>query len=66
MANMIPILPASFPRDLDDIRRLFQAYADGLGIDLGFQGFAEELATLPRKYAHLRGGHCLHGATPRP
>jgi len=37
--------------DLADIRRLFRAYTDWLGIDLSYQGFEEELAGLPGKYA---------------
>ena len=37
--------------DLQAIRMLFREYADGLGIDLGFQGFEAELAALPGKYA---------------
>ncbi|HEY5763000.1 MAG TPA: GNAT family N-acetyltransferase [Rhodocyclaceae bacterium] len=48
---MIEIRPAAFPRDLEVVRALFREYAAGLGIDLCFQGFEEELAALPGKYA---------------
>ncbi len=41
--------------ELDAIRTIFREYADSLGIDLGFQGFEEELATLPGDYAEPRG-----------
>lgn len=37
--------------DLDHVRLLFQEYQDDIGIDLCFQGFAEELAALPGAYA---------------
>ena len=37
--------------DLDDARALFRAYAASLPIDLAYQGFATELATLPGAYA---------------
>lgn len=39
------------PRDLPAIRDLFRAYAASLPIDLSYQGFDDELAWLPGKYA---------------
>lgn len=50
-AAPIDIRPARLPDHLAVVRRLFRAYAEGLGIDLAFQGFEEELAALPGKYA---------------
>lgn len=48
---MIEIRAACFPDDAEIVRAVFREYAEGLGIDLGFQDFEAELADLPGKYA---------------
>ncbi len=52
---MMTIEPAQFPSDLPLVQTLFREYAESLGIDLGFQDFESELASLPGKYAPPRG-----------
>lgn len=44
---------------LDTARELFQEYADSLGVNLDFQDFENELATLPGDYAEPRGAILL-------
>lgn len=46
--------PVTFS-ELNKLRSVFREYAEGLGIDLSFQGFEEELQQLPGDYAEPRG-----------
>ena len=55
MPDAFQIRPVRTTADLEAAVRLFDAYASSLGIDLAFQGFAAELATLPGKYAAPAG-----------
>jgi len=52
----ITIEAAQGAEDMALVHELFVEYADWLDFDLCFQGFDEELATLPGKYAPPAGG----------
>jgi putative acetyltransferase len=51
----VKITEAQSPDDLEEVRHLFWEYETFLGVDLSFQGFEGELATLPGKYAPPTG-----------
>jgi len=51
----IEIRRAASGKEIEAARRLFDEYAAALEIDLGYQGFADELASLPGCYAPPRG-----------
>ena len=41
--------------DIPDVARLFAAYERHIGVDLSYQGFADEIAALPGKYVPPQG-----------
>lgn len=60
------ILQATTTEQLGLIRTLFEEYAAWLRIDLCFQGFNDELATLPGSYAPPQGRLLLATDTDEP
>jgi ribosomal protein S18 acetylase RimI-like enzyme len=52
---MLAIQEALSSRDIATARELFLEYQRGLGVDLCFQSFDEELASLPGRYARPTG-----------
>ncbi|KAF2122215.1 putative acetyltransferase [Lophiotrema nucula] len=53
---VVEILEAEFPKHRSTVEALYTAYANSLEIDLTFQKFEEELASLPGKYHPDNGG----------
>ena len=52
---MVRIISAQSKAHYQYVRNLFIQYADTLGLDLEFQGFSRELATLPGAFAPPHG-----------
>jgi GNAT superfamily N-acetyltransferase len=55
---MLNIFQAEKPEDVSIARELMVEYAESLGFNLSFQGFEEEMQSLPGKYA-LPSGRLL-------
>lgn len=49
------LVPARSPEHVKAAEALFTAYANSLGVDLGYQDFDAELSALPGKYAPPTG-----------
>jgi len=60
------IITAEDAHQLEAVRAIFREYAQSLAVDLGFQGFEEELRDLPGDYAEPRGALLLASIDAKP
>ncbi|HEX8417650.1 MAG TPA: hypothetical protein VF641_08600 [Methylobacterium sp.] len=58
------IRPARSAVDVEATAALFAAYADALGIDLAYQGFSAELASLRGAWHRSRLNCCVRARVP--
>jgi len=67
---MVTIREAQGAADMAQVRRMFLEYQASIGVDLCFQGFEQELASLPESYVRLllaeEGGSILGCVGLRP
>jgi ribosomal protein S18 acetylase RimI-like enzyme len=61
----VEIVAAHGAEHIPIVRALFEEYATSLEVDLGFQGFEQEVAELPGEYAPP-GGRLLVALDPEP
>lgn len=54
-----PVVRSARSTEMQIVRSFFERYASELGIDLGFQGFQEELEQLPYLYENSKRGDIL-------
>ena len=60
-AVTIEVIAATTPEQIAEAKALCLEYAESLGFSLCFQGFDQEMADFPGKYAHNAGGALLLG-----
>ena len=58
----LKIKPIRTGEDIENVRMLFREYAKTLGFDLSFQGFDEEVDSLPGQYAPPEGSLLIAAA----